>query len=103
MVAHISRADFDKEVLKSGVPVLVDFYAEWCGPCSMQAPILEEVFEAVEGKAKIVKVDVDSEGELAAQFGVMSIPTLIIFKNGEVSERLVGLQSKDSLIELLTK
>ncbi len=88
------------ETVKSGV-VLVDFFANWCGPCKMLAPVLEELAEEYAGKAVIVKVDVDKEQRLAADFGVMSIPTLVLFKNGEAVKQVVGFQPKPQLAAML--
>jgi thioredoxin 1 len=100
---QISDADtFKSEVLASGVPVLVDFYADWCGPCKMQSPILEEISGELEGKAKICKVNVDQSRELAVEYGIQSIPTLLVFKNGEINKSMIGLQSKDALIQVLS-
>jgi len=98
---NVTASTFDKEVLQSDVPVLVDFWAEWCGPCRMLAPILDQLAAEVGDKAKIAKVNVDEEPQLASSFGVMSIPTVIIFKNGEAVEKSVGLRSKDDLKRLL--
>ena len=98
MVKKITKAEFEQEVLKSDLPVLVDFWADWCGPCKMIAPVLDEIDKELEGKLKIVKVNVDEEGELAGEFGVMSIPTLLVFKNGENVETTVGFQSKKDLL-----
>ncbi|MFI3176354.1 MAG: thioredoxin [Eubacteriales bacterium] len=96
----ITKANFTEEVMNSTVPVLVDFWAPWCGPCKMIGPVLEEVSnEATD--AKICKVNVDEEGELAAKFQVMSIPTLILFKDGQVVESAVGAKSKAELLKML--
>ena len=93
----LTSANFEEEVLKSDKPVLVDFWATWCGPCQLQSPELAKFERAHEGKVKTVKVNVDEQPELAAQFGVSAIPTLIGFKNGEESARAVGLQNADQL------
>ncbi len=99
----VSDQSFQEEVLKSKEPVLVDFWASWCGPCRMVAPVLDELAGTYEGKAKIVKVNVDDNPDTASRYGVMSIPTLILFKNGEPHETLVGFQSRDALTGLLDK
>ncbi len=91
----ITKANFEEEVLKSEIPVLVDFWATWCGPCKMIAPVIEEI--AAEGKIKVCKINVDEEGELAIKFNVMSIPTIMLFKNGQVVKTTVGYMSKDQL------
>ena len=98
---EITSANFDSEI-KSGV-ALVDFWASWCAPCRMQGPILEKVAEQVADKAKIGKCNVDDQQELAAKFGVQSIPTLIVFKDGAEVERLIGLQSEKVLLEKLNE
>lgn len=97
----ITKANFEEEVLKSELPVLVDFWAPWCGPCRMLAPELEAFAEEVEGKIKVGKVNVDEEGELAREFGIMSIPTLLVFKNGEQVNKSMGFCQKDKLYELV--
>ena len=89
--------NFDQEVLKSAQPVLVDFWAEWCGPCKMIAPLLNELATEYDGKAKIAKVNVDDSQNLAAQFNINSIPTLLFFKNGQVVDQVVGVKSKRDL------
>jgi|SRR3989339_2018870 len=98
----ITDANFDVEVLKSDKPVLVDFWAVWCGPCQMQGPIVEEVAKAMEGKAVVGKVNVDENPQSAGKYGVMSIPTLIIFKGGQPVKQMVGVQSKEVLINTLS-
>lgn len=95
-------ANFESEVLKSDKPVLVDFYAEWCGPCKLQDPIVEEVAEALGDAAVVGKLDVDAN-TVAQRYGVMSIPTLMIFKNGEPVETMVGVHTKEALVEKLKK
>lgn len=101
MAIVLSEKDFDKEVLENKGVVLVDFFAEWCNPCKMLAPILDEVSEEMEGKAKIFKVDVDEAANLADKYDITMIPHLIIFKDGEVVEEIGGFKPKDSLIEKL--
>lgn len=98
-VTHFSEADFDTRVLKSDKPVLVDFYADWCGPCRVMVPIIEELSSEFAGKAVIGKVDVDANQGLAEKYQIMSIPTIIIAKSGKVVERLSGVQSKGVLLE----
>ena len=95
---HVTNSTFDAEVLKSDIPVLTDFWAEWCGPCKMIAPVLEEIAEEYDGRIKITKVDVDQSNHMAMQLGVQSIPTLVLFKNGQPVERLVGAMPKDRLL-----
>jgi len=94
--------NFKSEVLESSQPVLVDFWAEWCGPCKMIAPALEQLAEEFDGKAKIVKVNVDEQPGLGQQYGVRSIPTLLFFRDGKVAEQLVGAAPKEALAEKLT-
>ncbi len=91
---HFTDANFKKEVLESNLPTLVDFWASWCGPCKMIAPHIDELAKEYEGKMKIGKVDVDANSKVATEYGVMSIPTIIFFKNGKVSNQLVGAVSK---------
>jgi thioredoxin 1 len=100
-IKHITDANFDAEVLKSEQPVLVDFWAEWCGPCKMIAPILEEVAKQYEGKLVVAKVDVDANQAVPAQFGIRGIPTLILFKNGAAAAQKVGAMAKGQLVQFI--
>jgi len=97
MALEFTDKNFEEEVLKSDKPVLVDFWAPWCGPCQMMGPIIDELSKEVEGKVKVGKLNVDENGETAAKYGVMSIPTLKIFKGGEIVKEFVGVQDKNSL------
>lgn len=97
----VTKANFEEEVLKSELPVIVDFWATWCGPCRMLAPELEEFAVENDGKVKVGKVNVDEEGELAREFGIMSIPTLLVFKNGELANKSIGFIKKDEMYALI--
>ena len=99
---QVSGAEFEQAVLRSNTPVLVDFYADWCAPCRAQAPILESVAQKFEGDAKIVKVDIDADPELAARFSVRSIPTLLLFNGGELQDTRVGVSTAAQLELLFT-
>ncbi len=99
-IIKITNENFEKEVIQADVPVLIDFWAAWCGPCMMQAPALDELADAYKN-IKIGKINIDEEPELAMKFGVMSIPTLMYFKGGEATETLVGLRSADQIAEAL--
>jgi len=96
-------AAFDAEVLKSDLPVLVDFWAPWCGPCLMIAPVVEEIAELHKGKLKVVKMNVDENGQTPQTYGVMAIPTLILFKGGQAKEKVVGALAKNKLVDLIAK
>ncbi len=100
-IIHATDQSFDENI-KEGL-VLVDFWAPWCGPCKMIAPVLEELDGEIEGKASIVKVDVDDNQETAGKYGIMSIPTLVLFKDGEIVDKVVGFKPKEALAELIAK
>ena len=99
----LTEADFEKKVIESELPVMIDFWASWCGPCLAIAPHVEAISDELDGKAKVFKVDVDSEGDLAARFGVMSIPALLVFKGGQEVDRKVGAGSKEDIKALIEK
>ena len=101
MALEITDSNFEETVLKSDKPVLVDFWAAWCGPCRMVGPIIDELSEEYEGKAVVGKVDIDSNQQYAAQFGVRNIPTVLVFKNGELVDRKVGVSSKNDYAQAL--
>jgi thioredoxin 1 len=103
LASPLAQTEFDAKVANSTVPVLIDFWAEWCGPCKAIAPEVDAIAENYEGRVNVFKVDVDSEGELAAQFGIMSIPSLLIFKDGKVVDQIVGLTSRDNIAKALDR
>lgn len=100
-ILNVTDASFEQDVLSSDVPVLVDYWAAWCGPCKMIAPVLDELAQEYEGKIKICKMDVDANKETPAKFGIRGIPTLIMFKGGEVEGTKVGALSKAQLVEFI--
>jgi thioredoxin 1 len=102
MVEKVTDATFDQDVLKASEPVVVDFWAEWCGPCRMIAPALEEISNSLNGKVKIVKLNVDENPGTAAKYGIMSIPTLMLFKDGQLASRQVGAAPKQKLEQWIT-
>jgi thioredoxin 1 len=102
-ISSVNDHDFAEKVLESDIPVLVDFWAPWCGPCHMVAPSLESISEEQEGKLKIVKLNVDDNNQTAGKYGIMSIPSLILFKKGEVQETLVGALPKEKIEEAVLK
>ena len=97
----LTNENFQNEVLKSEIPVLVDFWAAWCGPCRMVAPIVEEIAKEYMGKVKVGKINVDEQPELASAFRIASIPTIMIFKNGKIIDTVIGYQSKERLVQHL--
>lgn len=103
MAMVFTSENFETEVLKSEVPVLVDFYADWCGPCKMMGPVVEELAGEYEGRAKIGKLNVDNSDDIAAKYRVMTIPTIMVIKNGEVTDKFVGVQNKTKLMDALNK
>ena len=103
MTIEINDANFKSEVTDSEIPVLVDFWAPWCGPCRTVAPVLEELAKEYDGKVKVVKLNVDENQSTASEFGVRSIPTLILFKAGKVLEQTVGVQPKENLKQMVDK
>ncbi|MGL4986929.1 MAG: thioredoxin [Treponemataceae bacterium] len=101
MAMTFTKENFDTEALKSNIPVLADFWAPWCGPCRAVGPILDELSKELEGKVKIGKVNVDEQPDLASQYGVMSIPTLILFKDGKIEKQQAGSLDKQSLLQFI--
>ena len=101
MAIHFTDENFNQEVLSSEIPVLVDFYADWCGPCKMLAPTIEELAVELEGEVVVAKLDVDQAQDIAMKYGVMSIPTMVLFKNGEEVRRTVGFQPKARILDFI--
>ena len=102
-VITLTEQNFAQEVLQSDKPVLVDFWASWCGPCRMVSPIVDEIAEELDGKVKVGKVNVDEQRELAGEYGIMSIPTLMVVKNGEIVNTAVGVRPKKAILSMLGK
>ena len=102
-ILHVTDDNFEEEIINSDIPSVVDFWAEWCGPCKMIGPVVEELAAAYQGKIKVAKMDVDQNRQTPVKFGVRNIPTLILFKGGEVVNTIVGAQSKSSLEDELKK
>ena len=102
-IVAVNSSTFEEEVLKSSLPVLVDFWAPWCGPCKALSPTVAKVANETAGKVKVVKVNVDEAQDIAAKYSIMSIPTLLVFVNGVVSDQLIGLVQKDKIMEKLKK
>ena len=100
-IKNVSNHEFDPEISNSKLPVLVDFWAPWCGPCRMLSPVLDELAGEMNGKVKILKVNVDEEPELASKYGVMSIPTVIAFKQGKATNKVVGFRSKEEFKNMI--
>ena len=99
MITYLNNNNFQEEITNSNIPVIIDFYADWCGPCKIIAPTLEEISTEYDGKCKVCKVNIDNTQELAIQFGIMSIPTILYFKNGEKVDQTIGVITKEQLIE----
>ncbi len=102
-LCHVTDGDFDKQILQSDIPALVDFWAAWCGPCRTVGPVVEELAGEYKGKIKVAKLDVDSNKEIATKYGVRGIPTLMLFKDGQVVDQIVGAVPKSRIKELLDK
>ena len=103
MVNKFTEANFEAEVLQSDIPVFVDFYADWCGPCKMMSPVIDKLAEEYEGRIKVGKVNVDENGDLAVKYGIMSIPNMVFFKNGELVDRVVGAIPKPAMKDKFEK
>lgn len=102
-ILKISSENFNVEVMNSDKPVLIDFYADWCGPCKAMSPIVADVAKEISQNVKVLKVNVDEENELSTRYGISTIPTLVLLKNGEVIKNIVGLRDKDEIVEFVNK
>jgi thioredoxin 1 len=100
-VITLTKDNFEQQVMQSAVPVLIDFWASWCGPCRMVSPIIDQIAQEANGKYAVGKVNVDEQPELAVKFGIMSIPTLVVMKNGEITAKKIGVQSKPDILKML--
>ncbi len=100
-IEKISEDNFEQSVLKSDIPVLVDFYADWCGPCSVMSPIVEDIASELEAEINVGKVNIDENEELAIKYDIMSIPTIILFKNGNIEKSFIGVRSKEEIINAI--
>ncbi|AFB25626.1 MULTISPECIES: thioredoxin [spotted fever group] len=103
MANNVMDNSFKKEVLESDLPVLVDFWAEWCGPCKMLTPIIDEISKELQGKVKVLKMNIDENPNTPSEYGIRSIPTIMLFKNGEQKDTKIGLQQKNSLLDWINK
>jgi len=103
MANNVTDSSFEEEVLKSDLPVVVDFWAEWCGPCRMLTPIIEEISKELQGKIKIFKMNIDENPNIPSEYGIRSIPTMMLFKNGEQIDTSIGVKPKNSLVEWINK
>ncbi|ABV72955.1 Thioredoxin [Rickettsia canadensis str. McKiel] len=103
MASNVNDSSFKKEVLESDLPVLVDFWAEWCGPCKMLTPIIDEISKELQGKVKVLKMNIDENPNTPSEYGIRSIPTIMLFKNGEQKDTKIGLQQKSYLLDWIHK
>lgn len=103
MITELTKSNFEQEIMLEQKPILIDFWASWCGPCKMVSPIIDEISEEYDGKIKVCKVNVDEEGILASEFAIVSIPTILLVKDGKIVERLVGVRSKDDFCDEIDK